>query len=91
MVTTRSVDASAVVPIAATGLTKTWVRRRSGRGSRRRHRAARLNLRHHALARAIPLRRYIDRGLTESARLPIDEVRAVRDEIDRRVRALVTE
>jgi arsenate reductase len=39
----------------------------------------------------IPGRRYVDWDLTDPAGLPVDAVRAVRDEIDRRVRALVGE
>lgn len=39
----------------------------------------------------IPGRRYIDWDLTDPAGLPVDEVRAVREEIDRRVRKLVAE
>jgi arsenate reductase len=39
----------------------------------------------------IPGRRHVDWDLTDPAGLPIDEVRAVRDEIDQRVRALVGE
>jgi arsenate reductase (thioredoxin) len=39
----------------------------------------------------IPGKRYIDWDLTDPAGRPVDEVRAVRDEIDRRVRALLNE
>jgi hypothetical protein len=39
----------------------------------------------------IPGRRYIDWDLVDPAGLPIDDVRAVRDEIGRRVRALLVE
>ena len=39
----------------------------------------------------IPGRRYIDWDLADPAGRPVEEVRAVRDEIDRRVRALVRE
>jgi arsenate reductase len=39
----------------------------------------------------IPDKRYIDWDLTDPAGRPVDEVRAVRDEIDRRVRALLNE
>src|ERR1700761_1854941 len=39
----------------------------------------------------IPGRRYVDWELTDPAGLPVDEVRALRDEIDRRVRALIVE
>ena len=39
----------------------------------------------------IPGRRYIDWELADPAGLPLAEVRAIRDEIDRRVRGLVAE
>jgi arsenate reductase len=39
----------------------------------------------------IPGKRYIDWDLTDPAGRPVDEVRAIRDEIDRRVRALLEE
>jgi arsenate reductase (thioredoxin) len=39
----------------------------------------------------IPGRRYVDWDLPDPAGRPLDEVRATRDEIDRRVRELVTE
>jgi arsenate reductase len=39
----------------------------------------------------IPGKRYVDWELTDPAGRPIDEVRAVRDDIDRRVRALSDE
>lgn len=38
-----------------------------------------------------PGKRYLDWELTDPAGLPIDEVRPIVDEIDRRVRALLTE
>jgi arsenate reductase len=39
----------------------------------------------------IPGKRYIDWDLTDPAGRPVDEVRAIRDDIDRRVRALLDE
>ena len=39
----------------------------------------------------IPGKRYIDWGLTDPAGRPLDEVRGIRDDIDRRVRALLAE
>jgi arsenate reductase len=39
----------------------------------------------------IPGRRYVDWDLSDPAGRPVDEVRAIRDEIDRRVRELVAE
>ncbi len=39
----------------------------------------------------IPGKRYIDWDLTDPKDKPIDQVRAIRDDIDRRVRALVEE
>ena len=38
-----------------------------------------------------PGKRYVDWELTDPAGLPVEEVRPIRDEIDRRVRALLTE
>jgi arsenate reductase len=39
----------------------------------------------------IPGRRYVDWDLTDPSGLPLEEVRAIRDEIDRRVRELAAE
>jgi arsenate reductase (thioredoxin) len=39
----------------------------------------------------IPGKRYIDWDLTDPAGRPIDQVRTIRDDIDRRVRALIDE
>jgi len=39
----------------------------------------------------IPGKRYLDWDLPDPTGLPVDEVRAIRDEIDRRVRELVAE
>jgi arsenate reductase len=39
----------------------------------------------------IPGKRYIDWELVDPKGKPVDEVRAIRDDIDRRVRALVDE
>ena len=39
----------------------------------------------------LPGKRYVDWELTDPAGLPADEVRAVRDEIDRRVNGLVND
>jgi arsenate reductase (thioredoxin) len=39
----------------------------------------------------IPGKRYVDWDLADPAGLPLEEVRAIRDEIDERVRALVAE
>jgi arsenate reductase (thioredoxin) len=39
----------------------------------------------------IPGRRYVDWDLTDPSGRPVEEVRAIRDEIDRRVRELVAE
>ena len=38
-----------------------------------------------------PGKRYLDWELTDPAGLPVEEVRPIRDEIDRRVRALLDE
>ena len=39
----------------------------------------------------IPGKRYVDWELADPARLPLEEVRAVRDEIERRISALLTD
>ena len=39
----------------------------------------------------IPGKRYIDWDLVDPKGMPVDEVRAIRDDIDRRVKQLVTE
>jgi arsenate reductase len=39
----------------------------------------------------IPGKRYVDWDLPDPSGLPVDEVRSIRDDIDRRVRALADE